>query len=209
MKRLFGCIMLVLTFLPLFCFGQQKVTTHHIPVEFKTVTDNALSSEAVEVYRDSQKIHSHTLYLFDGDCSSEFIELGTYELTENTVIFYSYWASADRMRSPLLIFGARKQVYEITSEGELKIKKAEIYLEDYMSAWEIDKELSFLLTPKRSTEQETQLKAYIKIIERDYQAVFVLKNKDALLHEVRGKLKDKISEATRNWDEFYHENVKM
>ncbi len=208
MRRLFYIIGFFILLPPVF-FAQEKMNIPHIPFEFRIVTNDILSSEVVDVFRDNKKIHSHTLSLFDGDCSSEFIELGTYEVTGNTVTFYSYWASADRMRSPLLIFGARKQVYGITPAGELELKKAEIYLEDSMAAWEIDKTLSFLHTSKHNKEEKNKLKAYITIIEREYQATFTLENKEHLLKEVRNKLKDKISEATRNWDDFYHGNIKM
>ena len=92
-------------------------------IEFKIVTisiDENEQTEFIELYRNNKKILTHTLSEFDGDCSSENIELGTYEIMDSNLIFYSYWASGDRMMKNIYPFGFRKQTYSINEKGFIK-----------------------------------------------------------------------------------------
>jgi hypothetical protein len=61
------------------CLAQTKMVeiNRHI-VEFKQLHIDSLSEDIVAIYRNNQKLLTHTIRREDGDCSSEQLELGTY-----------------------------------------------------------------------------------------------------------------------------------
>jgi hypothetical protein len=81
----------------------------------------------VYVYRNKTKLLTHTIFETSGDCDSETLELGTYEIKDSTITFYSYWAHAgDAPASP---YGVRKQIYTISYNGKMKLTEKKSYTE--------------------------------------------------------------------------------
>ncbi len=208
MKKLyFAFILMLINFCSL---GQTKnYTINHHKFSLKSPQMNDEWLKTVDLYRGKKKLLSHTLYKEDGDCSLTTIQLGDYSVEKNNIIFYSYWASTDRM--PLnLKFGFQKQVYSVTDNGTVKPKSSKIYIEDVVKTTNPDfliehswthKGLAYLNKAPITDEEKMWLADYIKSAEKKYKAKFVLgKERQALEKEVREKLKDKIEEHTKNWD---------
>ncbi len=192
-------------------FGQNKtVVLNGSTFEFREIHADSVVQRFVEVYRDNQKLLTHVLSGDDGDCSSSQIELGGYEITGNQLVFYTYWAAADRQSLLTYPFGARKQVYQVLPAGTLKLTTSGIYIEDYVEGIE-KRGIDYLRqSSPRSKSQTEVLNKYITHIEKAYNAKFVTgKEKQLLLQEVRKKLSREIREETRNWKEIYGSNIRM
>ncbi|CAG0904875.1 unnamed protein product [Cyprideis torosa] len=197
-------------------FGQsQKIVIND---SIFTIIEDSISLDGEEhqqihVYRGKKKLLSHTLYRSLGDCSIMSVELGKYQVIGQQIIFYSYWAIADRMPSYLTPYGFRKQIYEVDSLGRLQPSDAIIYLEDHtppeLTAPEFYQEdrwthkgLDFLASPPQNEAEQRILADYIRIIEEIHHARFVFEDeKDALEKEVRAQLKSEIHFHTHDWVE--------
>ena len=195
-----------------FCFSQTEKKVIN-GIEFKIVTvsiDENEQTEFIELYRNNKKILTHTLSEFDGDCSSENIELGTYEIKDSNFIFYSYWASGDRMMNNIYPFGFRKQTYSINENGLIRLESSKLYVESYVDEWNEHKGMKYLkIKPKNGSETDL-LNDYISKAEKMYSGNFVFEdNKDALENEVRKKIGETIIENTKYWKEVYGENCRM
>ncbi len=191
-------------------FAQTKtVVLNNHTFEFREIHIDSLQKHFVEVYRGNQKLLSHTLYKDDGDCSSTQVELGGYEVAGNGIVFYTYWAAADRQSLLTYPFGARKQVYTVLPAGGLKPAGAEIYLEDYVEEFERNG-IAYLRTGPKGKSQTETLRSYIAHIEKAYSAQFVTgKSKQLLLAEVRRKLRKEIKKETGHWKEIYGAHTRM
>lgn len=165
----------------------------------------------LNVFRENEKILTHTIFKEEGDCSSINIELGNYSIVGNEIVFYSYWAVTDRMPIFLAPYGFQKKIYSVNNSGLIKFKEATIYIEDYVennnknlfedNGWK-HKGLKYLYEKPKNKSEQKLLKAYIKSIENKYKAKFVLDNQKILLEkEVRLALKDEIHENTKSWEE--------
>ncbi len=192
-------------------------------ISFDDPDDEEGPGRLIEIYLGDKKVFKHTLLKSIGDCSSENLELGQYDIQGSNIVFYSYWASGDRQGINLFPFGFRKQVYSIGKNGSVKLTDAKLYiesetegypdtniyqpkdLEEYHQPREYYKKLRFLLTNKLTAPSEIKLlKKYISSIEEDYSGKFVLgKEKDLLEQEVRKKMHDAISLHTENWKEVF------
>ncbi|UUV20484.1 hypothetical protein [Paenimyroides aestuarii] len=197
-------------------YGQRKelvVNNQKFLIEvLKSNTSDGFGQETIHFYRGNKQLLTHTAYKEEGDCSSVSVELGTYKTTANAIIFYSYWATADRMPSFVVPFGFRKQIYSVDKNGKLALVKSEIYIEDYLQKnaknanfYKENEEwkhlgLAFLHEKAKTTFQQKALKNYIQNIEEKYHSEFVLgKEKKSLETEVRQALKKEIAEKTSDW----------
>ena len=83
-------LIITLLFTLNFGFSQtQKKVINGVEFKIVTVLKNAKEqSECIEIYRNNKKLLTHILSIFDGDCSSENIELGEYEINDSTITFY-------------------------------------------------------------------------------------------------------------------------
>lgn len=177
----------------------------------KTISRNDTEqTDYIELYRNNKKLLSHTLYDSDGDCSSETIELGGYDIKQDTLIFYSYWASGDRMNKYIYPYGFRKQIYNVADNGVLNLVQSQLYIETYIEDWKTHKGMKYLLSEPKTENEKALLKDYVSKVEKIYAADVVFgKEKDTLEIEVREKLKDEIYAATSYWKEAYGENCKL
>ena len=146
----------------------------------------------------------------DGDCSSENIELGDYEISNNNLTLYTYWASGDRMQKNIYPFGFRKEIYTFKKEGTIELEQSNIYIEDYVDSYTAHEGIKLL---KNASVSETECKLiedYTSKAEKMYDSHFVVgTEKENLEHSVRTKLKSKITENTSYWKEVYGDNCNM
>ncbi len=208
-------IIFIFLTIPTFVFGQNKeVEINGGKFLFKLVKLDTLESadnEIVELYRNGKKLLTHTISEEIGDCSSIHIQLGSYNVEGNYIIFYSYWAATDRMPGSILPFGYRAQKYFVDSSGKLKLSNAKIYIENYVATenknyleengWK-HKGLKFLTEQPKNEYEEKLLEDYIQNIQKEYNADFVLnREKDELEKRVRNNLAEEIKMRTENWVE--------
>ena len=192
-------------------FGQEKnVKINNYNFHFKIINNENSSEKILKISRDNKPVITHILHKDDGDCSSIQIELGTYEIQSDHIIFYTYWAAADLQGILIYPFGFRKQIYDIKKNGNLELSTATIYIEeDYIN----DKKqegLKFLNIKPKDRSEEQLLQNYFKIVAKKYHSKFVIgKEKDLLISEVREKLKQKILSETKDWKETYGGKSKM
>lgn len=181
-------------------FGQNNSTAIGSKTfEFKKVlveNENGDSAEQVEIYNNGLKVLSHTISLIEGDCNSESVQLGSYEIQNNTLILYSYWTrTGDAPASP---YGFRKQLYSVNEKGQLLLVKGIIYIEMTRKGWHENKGMDFLFKKPATKEQRQQLRDYIAKVETAYQSTFVKgANKDALIKEVSYKLRKGIAASAK------------
>lgn len=184
-------------------YSQNKtVTINNHQFIFKNVlinNDSGNPTKQIEIYRNKKKLLTHTISEIWGDCNSESVELGRFEINNNTIIFYTYWAKAgDAPTSP---YGVRKQVYTIDSFGNLMFLKGKIYVETFQTT-------EFLFSTPKNEVEKNELQQYIAEVEKEYKAKFVSgKAKQLLFTEVKGKLKTKIQSATKNWKLLYSDKL--
>ncbi len=211
MKNLYFTFILLL--ISNYSFGQTEahiINNYNLIFKnYKINTEDADRTEVIDLYQGKKKILSHILFKEKGDCSSISIQLGNYFVEKNKIIFYSYWASADRMPS-FLRFGFQKQVYSVTNNGIVKLKYSKIYIEDLVETDNPDfiigvggthKGFAYLNKKPITDEEKMWLDDYVKSAEKQYNAKFVFgEERQALEKEVREKLKEKIAEQTNDWD---------
>lgn len=198
-----------LCFSSLLCQTKEVVIKEHT-FNFITTTINAdQQKDYVTVYKEGSKLFEHILYESDGDCSSENLQLGSYEIKESSIILYTYWASADRMGKNIYPFGYKKQVCIINTDGTITIEKADIYVESYVDSYKEHKGMVFLHKSPRTVIEYALLKEYITAIEKMYMGNFVTgKELNKLAKDVRVELKTKIETHTRFWKEVYGKHSK-
>ncbi len=127
-------LFIVLFFVGFLAFAQSKTITinNHdflFVVESKDTLDGA-QEKSLKLFRGKKELLTHTLISLEGGCSSEHIQLGDYSIVKNNIVFYTYWASADRMPN-LLPYGFQKQIYTVNSLGKLSLEESKIYIENY------------------------------------------------------------------------------
>ena len=206
--------LLIITLLFISNFGfSQTQTTEINGIDFKIVIvskNEYEQTEFIEIYRNNKKLLSHTLSNFEGDCSSENIELGTYEIKDDSIIFYSYWASGDRMMKNIFPFGFRKQVYSVNKNGLVNLESSSLYIETYVDDYCKHKGMDFLENKPKSEIEQALKNDYISKAEKMYFGKFVFgKDKIALETEVRNRIGKTIVENTKYWKDLYGENCNM
>jgi len=195
-----------------YTFSQSEtvvINQHNFTI--KTISiDDTEQIEFIELYRGDKKILTHTLSGFDGDCSSSNIELGNYVIEKSSIIFYSYWASGDRMGSNIYPYGFRKQKYNVDHNGLISIDISELYVESYTTEWEKSPAIGILYKSPKTKKELKLVDTYIREVEKMYQSKFVTKEVKATLEEeVRFQLRAEIKENTEYWSEIYGQNCKM
>lgn len=176
---------------------------------FKNLHIDSLSRDVIEVYRDGKKILTHTAFAEDGDCSSISYEIGSYKISGNQILFYTYWTAADRQGLLIYPSGVRKQIYNVMEDGKIKLSEAKIYMEEIID-WDNRSDLAFLHKAVLNDNEKELFAGYKKTIETMYKATFVTGvEKQLLISEVKKNLKKKISSETKDWKNYYGTNVNM
>lgn len=195
----------------------QTIQINHHRFEIKTATtesEEGFERYAVELYRNQHKLLSHTLKYNTGDCSILTTELGDYDVKNNQLIFYTYWAAGDRQGLWTYPYGVRKQVYSVDAKGVVKPISAVIYVEDVVgNPLEHDPQqeyLQFLNTAPQTDQQKKALNHYIETMQTKYKARFVNgQEREQLLKEVKTRLAKKIAVETQGWKENFGQNLRM
>lgn len=152
----------------------------------------------------------HTLDYETHDCDSEAIELGDYETNDSTITFYTYWCKVGNAMS--MPFGARMQIYQVTETGKLQLKTSKLYIdqvEDHTPLFSRTDAYPnygnhFLYEKPVTKEDKQQFANFIKNAETFYHAKFVFgKEADALLNELRQRLRSRIYNKTKHWKNEY------
>lgn len=163
------------------------------------------------LFRNNQKILSHYLFYENGDSICANVEIGTYKIINNQIVFYSYWGNYDRLISYILPFGFRKQTYEINQNGKIALVDSAIYMETSLEKTEnnemffrehqyVHVGMNFLDKTPKNTFEINALKDYKKNVEKEYHANFVRRNdRKKLEKEIREMLKNEIKLATKDW----------
>lgn len=206
----------LLLFFSLNLFAQtENITINGNHFVFKTSGIECSFENCVEVslFRNNQKILSHFLFYEDSDSMCASVEIGTYKIINNQIIFYTYWGNYDRLISYILPYGFRKQIYEVNQNGKITLVDSEIYLETSLEKTENNKMffqelqyvhvgINFLHKNPKNTFEINALKDYKKTIQKEFHANFVVgKDRKKLEKEVREVLKNEIKSATKDWIE--------
>ena len=199
-------LVIILSFLTFIAYGQKKnITVNNYQFTFKTVTEyneNGDSIKKIEVFRDKTKLLTHIINEVSGDCNSELIELGSYDTSDSTITFYSYWNRAGD--APVSPYGVRKQIYMVDETGKLLLTKSEIYIETSRQGWKENKGIELLFSSPKNDLEKKELKGYIAEVEKGYNAKFVFgATKDMLFKEVKTNLNNPIQKATKKWKIMY------
>lgn len=191
------------------------INQHHFEIKTtQSENEEGFEQDNIELYRGAKKLLTHTQRLSTGDCSILTIELGDFEVKNDQLIFYTYWAVGDRQGLWTFPYGVRKQVYSVDPKGMVKLISAEIYVEDVMgdpfTNHPQEDYLQFLNTPPKNTQQKKALNDYIQSMQSRYKARFVHGQARALLiKEVKAKLAKQIANETKGWKEDFGQNVRM
>lgn len=212
MKKNKAILIIFLVLIYNLCLSQSEVKLiNGQKFTINTVSINdTIQTEFIEIYRNKKKLISHILLNNEGDYSSENIEIGDYDIIVDSIIFYSYWTSGDRMGKNIYPYGFRKQTYQVSNDGSLNLVKSELYIETYVNNWTTHKGMKYLFNAPNAENAKTLFKDYVAKAEKMYSGSFVFgKEKDNLEIEIREKLKNKISAETNYWEEVYGQNCKI
>ena len=203
MKKFIFLILL----LPIFTRGQEadsaapqvdsSVTYGHFAIKnvaftFKTIKGRFGDEEDTTIHfvllKNNKPLLKHTLWEEEGDCNSMDIEIGDYDVTDSSIIFYSYYAWIGGCCG--LPYGVREQIYKVNDKGNLYLDQSEIYLERYKD--------------KPSEMDSVYREKWISETEKNYHAKFVLgKKAERLMKRVKLRLAKQISDATDSWPTDY------
>ena len=177
-------------------------------------TEEGFEQDNIELYRNGKKLLAHTKRLSTGECSILTIEVGDYEVKNNQLIFYTYWAAGDRQGLWAYPYGVRKQVYSVSNSGAVKPVSAEVYIEDVIgNPLESNPQqdyLQFLAVQPQIQKDKMALNNYIKIMQKRYKARFVSGvERKQLITEVKMKLAQQIADETKGWKEDFGSNLRM
>jgi hypothetical protein len=155
----------------------------------------------VQLYRieqgNSKRLLSHRLFISDGDCNSEALELGGYTVYDSLITFYSFWCKAGD--APVSPFGARKQVYKVAADGKVTLASSVLYIEEGYS----NEGYGLLESTSLTAEEKELLNTYIARIEKDYGGNFLHgKKADELVDETRTALSHEITRSTDHWKDI-------
>lgn len=156
----------------------------------------------IEFYNENQLVLSHVTRKSIGDCNSISLTLGTYRIHNDSIVLYTYWALLGD--APVSPYGAKKEVYTVSEQGDLVLASSIIYIETTRAGWGIDayRGVDFLYTSPTNKEEKEALKLYKKRVEKDYKSQFVANDteKKKLFDEIYIVLNNEIEEETSYWD---------
>ena len=99
--------------------------------------------------------------------------------------------------------GARIQTYHVKGNGNVLRTKSKLYLESGREGFPENTGVQFLTQPPKSKKEKEAFSSYIRRIEKEYNADFVLKKEATeLLKEVKTKFKKRISTLEKRWKQI-------
>ncbi|WP_177765608.1 hypothetical protein [Flavobacterium sp. I3-2] len=230
-------VIFVIYFLPIFLYGQvEKVKINGYEVTFNTLNSvdhydlfpgkfERNGTDTILIISVNDKpVLEHSSLVHDDECGIRLLEIRKHKIIKNTIVIYSYWANQTNVTFQR--YGFKKDVYTIDKNGNFvkldskifiednifsddyeDIEKNEIYFEEYFNGRHIGMDFIYK-EPKTEFEKEA-LKDYMGLIERNFNANFVLGLEQKKLEkEVRKALKKEIKSATKNWIiEYYNQKM--
>lgn len=145
---------------------------------------------------------SHTLVLGWGDCNSEAYEIGSWEVRDTLIYFWSKWIKAGD--APGYPYGVRKQVYRVASDGKVIPLSSVCWIaEGSMS--EIARETDWVFEKDekelRDPVVQANWKKYMDYIRDEYHAHMVPEDeRNALVQEVDKALHDLTEAVAGRWE---------
>ncbi len=197
MKKIFASVWLFSFWL--FASSQEiTINNHHFTIVTEKYDLYASKGEVMRFYRDiHDKKPLFHLILNDatGGCTSRSLEDGAYEIEGNKIKLYSFFhRQGEAHNEP---YGAKIVEYEVLNSGELKRVRSQIYIETAKRGYEGNNGMKYLFQEPKTEEEKRELVNYIKQVEREYLAKFVLgEDEKPLIKEVKEALKRKIRQ---NW----------
>ncbi len=193
-------ILLILAILSQYIFAsveQVTINKHEFRIVTKSYDVEDTKGKYIKLYKDEKMLFRFTLKDSTGSCSAKSLIDGHYEIEGNKITLYSFWNR--RGKAYLAPYGARIQIYEVLTSGELKLISARVYVE--ASKYKLDKDsgMRFLFkTPKNKIEKK-ELQQYVSEIEKQYVAEFIFGEEAKLLiQEVRESLRRKMKSSWRH-----------
>jgi hypothetical protein len=153
--------------------------------------------------RNDKELLTHTILEIGADHNSMSLEIGDYEISDNTITFYSYWAwGGDAPVSP---FGGRIQTYQIQKNGKLLLVRSQLYIEQGRVGFEgIHKGIQFLKEMPKSESDKKLFREYVSEMESNFNAKFVYGNQsDRLMSRIRKKIAPEIEKYTKDWNQRF------
>jgi len=144
-----------------------------------------------EPNRDLTFLLSFTLSDTTGGCSSKSMVKGSYEISGDTITFYTMWTRQGK--AYLSPYGARVQRYKVLDSGKLELIEGKVYVEETKKNHDEGSGMEYLFHAPKTQEEKEQLQSYVKAVEEKYKATFIFKEEGkALIEEVKKALKRKM-----------------
>ncbi len=195
MKTIF---ILSLFFMQLFSASLEHVTINHndfsVVKESYDIYDS--KGEVLKLYKEEQNrnlifLLSFTLSDSTGGCSSKSMVNGSYEISDDTITFYTMWTR--RGKANLSPYGARMQRYKVLDSGKLELIEGQVYVEETKKKHDNESGMEYLFHAPKTQEEKEKLQSYIKAVEEKYKATFVFEEDGKILiKEVKKALKRKM-----------------
>lgn len=211
-----------LSFFSSYIFAQtQKTEKYTINGITFTVVHKALNTENsyIELFKGKKKLLKHTIWESGGDCNSESIEMGSFKVTNSSLILYTFWCKAGD--APVSPFGAREQVYKFDN-GSLHLINSRLYIECIKEGYKmypfsendvpadsphLKREIlalkgqKYLSRTPVTKEEKNYYQLYIELMGEWYNAKFVDRDKfDDLLNDIRLVFKEELKEIDKKWE---------
>lgn len=199
----------LLLFIPSLLYSQKEIDTLWVGnfgyiKKVKNDTYDEKKSISIKIINQPKKETSklsHILKNIEGDSNSIAVEIGTYKIEEEKIILYSFWCWQGDL--PVSPWGARKQVYKVTSKGKLKKINSSLYIISGREGFPENKGVEFLYKIPRNEKEKAIYLSYIKKMESTYKSKFVFGEKsDELILEVKEKLKKYLKDLKTDWNKL-------
>ncbi len=195
MKTIF---ILSLFFMQLFSASLEHVTINNN--DFSLVkehyADYDSKGEVLKLYKEEQNSNLTFLLSFvlsdsTGGCSSKSMVNGSYEISGDTITFYTMWTR--RGKANLSPYGARIQHYKILDSGKLELIEGKVYVEETKKKYDNESGMEYLFHAPKTQKEKEQLQSYVKAVEEKYKATFIFNEEGkVLIEEVKKALKRKM-----------------
>ena len=144
----------------------------------------------------------HTLHSESPDCNSLEVELGTYAVTDSSIVFYSAWMYSENAMAG--VCGVRKQVFRVAPNGRVNLVPSLFWVSvgpqhPCLQGLETSQDAMFGPVPSQKEHEDGLL--FRECIETEFQGDILLGvAKDRLVSEVSEALRKPIAKVLRKYD---------
>jgi hypothetical protein len=176
---------------------RDTVEVQGIKFLFAETTDevDGIESQVINLVRLGQNgakwLLKHTLHSESPDCNSLEVELGTYAVTDSSIVFYSVWMYSENALAG--VCGVRKQVFHVAPNGRVNPGPSLFWVSvgpqhPCLQGLESSQEAMFETVPSEKEHEDGLL--FRECIETEFQG-------DMLLGVAKDRLVSEVSEALR------------